>query len=155
MPRRSSLASAETDRIRDNVLSIFKPYFSVEDRADVARTLAWIHELHDRATQGGAAVLVVVVPTAPQIPGELRDPPLGWGLPAGAVLPDLPQRWITADLGARGIRYLDLLPSLLKIGPGVAFGYRDKHFSKEGHRIVGELTAKEVIRLLRERPPEG
>jgi hypothetical protein len=139
--RRSAWDTAEADLVRDNVLSIFKSRLTPADQEDVTRTLGWIEDTSVEAAKDGARLVVVVLPTAGQIPGELAGVEEAWGVPRDVVLPETPHRWVSAALDARGLPHVDLLPLFLDVGAGVAFGRRDKHFSAAGHRLVGEFLA--------------
>jgi lysophospholipase L1-like esterase len=148
--RTSTYATAETDLVRDNVLSVFKAHFTAEDRANLARTFDWIEEAHHRARAARTKFLVVILPAAVQVPGELTaEVAAAFGVPEGLTLSDRPQRWIASELDARGIPALDVLPDLLRLGPGVAFGRRDKHFSVAGHRVVGDAVAARLLDMER------
>jgi hypothetical protein len=144
--RSAAFATRATAPIRDNLLAIFKAEadLAAVDRADIARTIGWLHRLVDEVRADGATPLIVVVPFAGQVPGGLAGVAHAYDLPEGMVVGDMPQRLLRASLGARGIAAVDLLPLIRAEGADRIFGRRDKHFSTEGHRIVGTALAKHL-----------
>ncbi len=89
--------------------------------------------------------LVVIVPFAGQFPDGLAGVATRYGMPEGAVAPETPQRLLHAWVSARDIPSLDLTATVRREGVGRVFGARDKHFSVEGHRIVGTAVADYLL----------
>jgi lysophospholipase L1-like esterase len=149
--RFSDFASRAATPIRDNVLAIFRreDELTGTDRADVARTLGWLHRLVTEATADGASPLIVVVPFAGQLPGALGSARERYGhIPEGTMVADTPQRLLRSWLVAHDIAFVDLLPVLRSGGAARFFGPRDKHFSAEGHQVVGTAIADYIVARL-------
>jgi hypothetical protein len=115
--------------------------------ATTADTVAKIVAL---AAQNGAATVVVLIPGAYQVDPELAAAyARGIGVDPGQLDVDQPARLLGAELAARGIPLLDLLPALRAARGQELYGRVDTHLAPAGHEVVARELVEPLVQAMR------
>lgn len=96
--------------------------------------------------EAGIPLLMVIIPDEVQVDRQLRRQVLyKLGRPEAAFEMTRPQKLLGELFRLEGVKYLDLLPAMLREGPRPRlYAPRDVHWNSRGNRVA----AKEIIRRL-------
>lgn len=140
----------ETLRMRLGLTAAyFPPDFNKSVAADGrwANTATILEEIAVAARKTGVEPLFVLLPAPYQIdPALMMQYARGFGLDTASIDAEQPNRLLAAEMTARGLRYIDVLPAFRqaqRTGTQL-YGKVDQHFTAAGHAL---LTAQ-VLPLL-------
>ena len=107
-----------------------------------ARVRQHLRKARDLSSRAGAEFVVVLIPDEAQVDRALQDEVAhAYGKP-GRMDFDRPNRTLTADLAADGIRVLDLLPVFRSEGRTARlYKPQDTHWNLAGNRLAAETIA--------------
>jgi len=128
--------------VRNNILSAFKVEYNQSDLADIRLTQHYLDNLNRLVLANGAKMIVVLVPFAGQIKGQLAGGYKAYGLSEGQTALGKPQQLMVVFLTNSEIPFVDMLPIFRNNSNQQLFGKRDKHLSRVGHRLIAETLYK-------------
>lgn len=137
-PRLSQWDSKHQDRVRNNVMSVFKDRYSQDDWEDIRRTQSFLLELNQEVTDDAKKLIVVLMPFAGQIEGQIVGAEESYGIKEGEFVSTKPQAVMSSFLAEHNIPFIDLLSVLQEHKQQELFGRTDKHLSVDGHQVVAE-----------------
>lgn len=127
-------------------VDVYKKVYPPALAGSLKVTLYFLEEIQRLCRAEGVELLVVLVPALEQVDRPMWDQFLDErkGYLSGDDFDlERPNRVIGEELGRRGIRYLDLLPSFRKeFWPSRFYYGQDQHWNAAGHRKAGTIIEK-------------
>ncbi len=111
-------------------------------------TLSLLDELHWKAEQYGAALVVVAIPAKEQVDATAwQDMQKSFGLTAADLDRDLPQQRLAAWSAGSGVPVIDLLPGFRAAGNQQLYFNADPHWTPAGHALAAQLIGDGMVKL--------
>jgi hypothetical protein len=130
---------------------------SLADSPRWGYTIDILEQIRDAAAEGGAATVFVLVPSHFQVDRAVLDQHVNaFNVNPAEVVIDQPNEILARGLRERGLEVLDPVSGMRRDyeerGQPL-FGRVDTHLSVEGHRVLWDLVADDITRILGRVPP--